>query len=282
MRTARPWITSLATVAGLTLLLAGCLKLDMAITISSDDTADGDVIFAVNKELLELTGANVEDVLGDTAVPSDIEGATQEPYDDGEFVGTRVRFDDVPIQELQERSEADTLTIARRGDTYVVEGQMDLTTQDAEASLEGNPFEEQIRQAFDSAEIRVAITFPGEVLETNGAVDGTTVTWRPVFGERNRIEAVASASGATTDEEAGPIGAGASGDDAAGSGLLWVLVALAVVIAIVALVVAARRRGGSEVAAPSGGAASPEPSAGVPPPPPPAADPDRPVGGPPD
>ena len=62
-------------------------------------------------------------------------------------------------------------------------------------ALQGNPFEDQITEAFDTAELRIAITFPGEVLETNGQVEGTTVTWEPVFGERNVLSAVASASG---------------------------------------------------------------------------------------
>ena len=92
MRTARAWIRSLVTLTGLTLLLAGCLKLDMAITISPDDTVDGELVFAVNKELLELSGQTVDDLLGQTDVPSDVEGATQEPYEDDRFVGTRVRL----------------------------------------------------------------------------------------------------------------------------------------------------------------------------------------------
>ena len=67
-------------------------------------------------------------------------------------------------------------------DTYEVTGVMDLTSDDAD--LVGNPFEDQIGDAFDTAELRVAITFPGEVLETNGQVDGTTVTWVPVSTSR--------------------------------------------------------------------------------------------------
>jgi hypothetical protein len=179
MRTARA-LRSIATLAGLTLLLAGCLKLDMAITISPDDTVDGEMVFAVNKQLLELTGQNVDDVLGDTTVPSDVEGATQEPYEDEDFVGTQVTFEDVALSDLSEGSDPDALTIVRSGDTYEVDGVMDLSTDDAD--LQGNPFEDQITQAFDTAELRIAITFPGEVLETNGQVDGTTVTWEPVFG----------------------------------------------------------------------------------------------------
>ena len=78
MPPARAWIRSLVSLTGLTLLLAGCLKLDMDITLSPDDTVDGEVVFAVNKEMLELTGQNIDDMLGDTAVPDDVEGATSD------------------------------------------------------------------------------------------------------------------------------------------------------------------------------------------------------------
>ena len=112
MRIARAWGRSLATVAVLTLVLTGCLKLDMALTVSPDDTVDGQIVFAVNKELLELTGQSVDDLLGDTTVPSDVEGATQEPYEDDTFVGTRVTFDSVPLERLQERSDPGSLSIS--------------------------------------------------------------------------------------------------------------------------------------------------------------------------
>jgi hypothetical protein len=280
MRTARA-LRSIATLAGLTLLLAGCLKLDMAITISPDDTVDGEMVFAVNKQLLELTGQNLDDVLGDATVPSDVEGATQEPYEDEDFVGTQVTFEDVALSDLSEGSDPDALTIVRSGDTYEVDGVMDLSTDDAD--LQGNPFEDQITQAFDTAELRIAITFPGEVLETNGQVDGTTVTWEPVFGERNVLTAVASASGdGASDSGDGTDAAGATGEDSGGNTLLYVIVGL-VIIAVVAGVFLMMRRKSSGAStdttgeiSPVGPATSPEPMTpptSTPPPPPPPVEP---------
>jgi hypothetical protein len=234
------------TFTGLTLLLAGCLKLDMAITLSPDDTVDGEIVFAVNKELLELTGRNIDDMLGDTAVPDDVEGATTEPYEDDRFAGTRVVFEDVALEDMQERSDPDSLSIERVGDTYEVSGVMDLGTEDAE--LEGNPFEEQITEAFDTAELRIAITFPGEVLETNGRVDGTTVTWQPVFGERTEITAVASASvgGSGAGDQGAEEGVEAAGssESSGGNAGLYVILGLIAVAAVVAGgVLMMRRRG---------------------------------------
>ncbi|HWC69763.1 MAG TPA: hypothetical protein VG993_01240 [Actinomycetota bacterium] len=298
MPTARAWIRGLATFAGLTLLLAGCLKLDMAITLSPEDTVDGEMVFAVNKELLELTGQNLDDLLGDTSLPEDVEGATTEPYEDERFVGTRVTFEGVALADMQESSDPDALTIERVGDTFEVGGVMDLATQDAE--IEGNPFEAQIKEAFDTAELRIAITFPGEVLETNGRVDGTTVTWEPVFGERTEIMAVASASseggeGSGEGTEDGTEAAGGSSEgSSSGNTLLYVILGLIAIAVVVGIFVMMRRRGAvstpagspfpsdqDAVTAPVSPASAPEPPAvppdapGVPPAPAPPVDPPR-------
>jgi hypothetical protein len=234
------------SLTGLTLLLAGCLKLDMDITLSPDDTVDGEVVFAVNKEMLELTGQNIDDMLGDTAVPDDVEGATSEPYEDERFAGTRVVFEDVALEDMQERSDPDSLSIERVGDTYEVNGVLDLGMEDAD--LEGNPFEEQITEAFDTAELRIAITFPGEVLETNGRVQGTTVTWRPVFGERTEITAVASAVPDSAGGDDGSEGTEAAGstESSGGDALRYAILGLIVLAVAVGVYVIVRRRGPSE------------------------------------
>jgi hypothetical protein len=282
MSTARRWIRSATLLAGLTVLLAGCLKLDMALTISPDDTVDGEMVFAVNKELLELTGQSVDDLLDGTAVPDDVPGATQEPYEDDRFVGTRVVFEDVALEDMQEGSDPDSLSIERTGDTYEVNGVMDLAADDAE--LEGNPFEDQLTEAFDTAELRIAITFPGEVLETNGQVDGTTVTWEPVFGERTELQAVASASGDGAAGDQGDEGTEAAGgseeDGSGGNAWLYAILGLVVVGMVFGLFLMMRRRGNDrpdagtpqvEVTAPMAAATPGPPSTPPPPPPPPAS-----------
>jgi hypothetical protein len=292
MWTARRWIRSVTLLAGLTLLLVGCLKLDMALTVSPDDTVDGEMVFAVNKELLELTGQSVDDLLGDTAVPDDVPGATQEPYEDDRFVGTRVVFEDVALEDMQEGSDPDSLSIERTGDTYEVNGVMDLTADDAE--LEGNPFEDQLTEAFETAELRIAITFPGEVLETNGQVDGTTVTWEPVFGERTELQAVASASGDGAEGDQGDVGdegteaaGGSEEDGSGGNAWLYAILGLVVVGVVVGLFLMMRRRGNgaSDEGTPQDAvtaplpAATPEPPPTPAPPPPPSASTEPPTPG---
>ena len=188
----------------LVFLMTGCIKLNMNLGINSDNTVSGTVEFGVQKELLDLTGQNVEDLLGsDAPFPSSAPGVTIEPFDDGEFAGQQFIFEDLPIEQFNSGGVAgasgataggagDTLQIARQGDTFVVTGVLDLSSGLSGAT---GPFGGTGgAQFFESAEIRIAITFPGEVLQApGGQIDGNTVTYVPEFGERLEINATGSA-----------------------------------------------------------------------------------------
>lgn len=261
-------VTRVAMVAALALLLTGCLKLDMDLAIQTDDTVDGSVVFAVNKDVLELTGGSIEDLTGgETPFPSDVEGVTTEDYDDGEFAGQQFSFDGVPIGVFASNTDdPDALSITREGDTFEVSGALDLTQGATGATGLGGA-----EQFFESAEIRIAITFPGEVIESNGTVDGNTVTWEPAFGERIEIQATGSAV------------EGASSSNT----LLWVVIGLAVValaVIVVVVVMMNRRKApeaavaeGAGMAAPMAEAAPPAPAAEVTPAVPPVSPAPEPV-----
>jgi hypothetical protein len=188
----------------LVFLMTGCIKLNMNLGINSDNTVSGTVEFGIQKELLDLTGQNVEDLLGSVApFPSSAPGVTIEPFDDGEFAGQQFTFEDLPIEQFNSGGIAgasgataggagDTLQIAREGDTFVVTGVLDLSSGLSGAT---GPFGGTGgAQFFESADIRIAITFPGEVLQApGGRIDGNTVTYVPEFGERLEINATGSA-----------------------------------------------------------------------------------------
>jgi len=199
-RTAR----RIGAFVALVFLMTGCIKLNMNVGINSDNTVSGTVEFGVQKELLDLTGQNVEDLLGSEApFPSEAPGVTIEPFDDGEFAGQQVIFEDMPIEEFNSGGIAgasgatgaatgEELQIARQGDTFVVTGVLDLSS-----GLSGvtGPFGGTGgAQFFESADVKIAITFPGEVLQApGGQIDGNTVTYVPEFGDRLEINATGSA-----------------------------------------------------------------------------------------
>ena len=265
-------------------LLTGCIKLNMNLGINSDNTVSGSIQFGVQKELLDLTGQSVEDLLGTAApFPSDAPGVTVKPFDDGEFAGQEFTFDSVPLDEFNSGGIAggtgasgisgvtgtsgDALNISREGDTFVVTGVLDLSSGLSGAT---GPFGGSGgAQLFQSAQIKIAITFPGAVIDASGGqVDGNTVTYVPKFGERLEINATGSA---IDNGEAADVTGGSSD-----SNLVLILIivgAVVVVLIVVFLVLRGRRnRGGGDAGTPTGfGESAPAPTlGGVAPPPAPS------------
>lgn len=216
--------------------LSGCLKLDMQLDLQPDDTVDGSMVVAISNELADLAGedpgALAEQLVQDMDL-TDVENARTEPYDDGDYVGSTLYFEDEPLDSFGSGGTEDELRIVREGDEYVVTGVLDLS-EGAEA---GTMF-----GMGDTFDVRIGVSFPGDVAEHNGTLDGRTVTWEPQIGERLEINARGSAV------EGGP---------AALPLPLPVLIAIGVVALVgiglvIFFVLRSRRNDGPAVAAPGG------------------------------
>lgn len=177
-------------ITALALVLAGCVKLDMALEVSSDNKVSGSMIFAFQKSAMEAMGQDPKEMAEQSVqVDDSVEGVSAAPYDEGDFAGAKYTFDAVTLDDFNKTSKEDGgLVIERQGDTFVVSGEMDLSSGDT-TGLEG------MDAAFASAEIKIAITFPSGVSESNGQVSGNTVTWEPKLGEMTTFEATAGATG---------------------------------------------------------------------------------------
>ncbi len=218
----------------LAVMSTGCLRAYQDLTLHQDDTVDGTIVFAVDKDLLELSGQSVDDFMGEVTgdnagIPAGIEFET-EPYDEDDFVGEKFTFTGAPLEQFGGSGTAEELSIKREGDTFVVQGTFDATGDEFDPS--SVPGGEGLLDTFD---VRVSVTFPGEVTSHNGELDGTTVRWKLELGQVNEIEAVGSAIGT---------GDGGGGGGAGGETLVWVLLGIAVVagIALVVLLVVSRRK----------------------------------------
>jgi hypothetical protein len=232
-------------------LMSACLKLDMNLSVSSDNTVSGTIIFAIQKQILELAGGSVDDLFSEAPLPSDAPGVTVKDYEDDQFAGKEISFDSVPIAQFSGDTE-DELKITREGDVFRVSGALDLSSALSGATgvsgFDPSTF-------LEGAELKIQITFPGEVIDSNGEVSGNTVTWIPVVGERTDIQATASA-----------VEGGSSSNL-----ILWIVLgAVAVVLIIVILVMLSRRNrpkaDGAEGAAPAPDAmAESAPAAAAPP-----------------
>ncbi|WP_402462972.1 LppM family (lipo)protein [Isoptericola aurantiacus] len=254
----RPRAVAAALAALVVLALAGCMKIDMEFTLSEEDTVSGSIVMAISNDFADSVGMDPQDLWdsanqGDDSLTDELpEGSSEEPYSDGEYTGTRITYADQPIESMS--TGTDELSITREGDEYVVQGVMDMSGA-AEDAEELGDMPADMMEGFD---IRIAVTFPGEVGETNGEVDGTTVSWHPQFGESTEIlargsaVAGASAGGSEDTDEAAPgqdeaTGGSADGDDTSAtdtaevsdeSGFPWWMVGLVLGLAILGGIVA--------------------------------------------
>jgi hypothetical protein len=212
-------------------LLTGCIKLNVDFTVSSDNTVSGTMVFAFSKQLLQLTGQSAQDLIGSSApIPSSVPGMSAKPYDDGEFAGEEYTFDAVPLTQFNS-DDPTSISIVRSGDTFTVSGVLDLSSATGASGATGTI--PGLDQALAGADIRISVSFPGAVTDSNGVVDGSTVTWNPKIGQRVELRATAGAIG--------------SGSSSTSSIVLIGLIALGVIvlIVVVTLVMRGRRSGGS-------------------------------------
>ena len=219
----------IAFALSLALLLAGCLRAKQDLTLNPDDTVDGVITIAVSEQLISLSGSSSDEVLqqiteGESPVP---EGADVEvsDYDEDGYVGKVYTFTGAPLSSITDQGD---LSITHEGDTFVVDGNLDLSAGETPI----DPNDPTTQELLSQLDVSLSVTFPGDVTDHNGSLDGTTVTWTPAFGEATSIHAVGSAI------------------DGGSSSLMWILIGLGVVLLIVvALIVVLRGRGkpGAEV-----------------------------------
>jgi len=237
-----------AAAAASILLLTGCVKLDMNLTVSAKDTVSGTYIIAVDKALLQLANQDPDALyqqltatIGQAPLPK---GASIEAkkYDDGKFAGATITIDGVPISQMNKiggtgtdtgDSSASNFSLTHDGDVFHFSA-----TIDTSSSSQGDTDISIPASAASEAEIRVMMTFPGDVTETNGDKHGTSVTWAPAFGEKAVLTATAKDSGGSSSS------GGSSGSSTINTWLIAIAIVagLAVVIAVLVMLLVRNRR----------------------------------------
>lgn len=176
-----------AIVALMPFLLTSCVKFDVDLVVNKDSTVSGTMIFAVSDALSSLADGNDAEStdVTDELVDPKTKGVTVERYDQGGFTGQRITLDKVPFSEFQKGGESGDLTISRDGNLVTLNGFLDLSMENS-----GNS-EDEFSQAiassiFASADLKIRVTFPAEVVSTTGELsdDRRTVIWKPKIGDR--------------------------------------------------------------------------------------------------
>lgn len=210
-------------VGVLVLALAGCVRFQADLTLNPENTVDGSIVVAVlvsedtdeaREQSLSAAEQIEADLLGSLR---DASGVTTSEYEQDEYLGSRIVFDDVALDAFSGQSE-DSLKIVREDDEYVFTGALDFSGESVPPEDTGEG---------DDDNLTVSVTFPGEVTEHNGELSGTTVTWATAVDQRLEMSARGSAT------PAGPpilliVGIG--------------LVALLVIAAVVAVLLFVRSR----------------------------------------
>lgn len=262
-RTIRRRAAALTAAAAAAALASGCIKLDADLTLQGE-TANGTLLTAVEASALEAAGIAPEEFLAEGDVfgsePGEglgqADGVTAEEYDDGEWVGVRYVLDDAGFEVINDYSEE---TGGMRIDYDSDEGRyefvadVDMTLDELDEDLgpgapgEGTPGEGDMpaidpQMFLEDMEMNVSITFPGEVIEHNGELSGTTVSWSTTAGEQTEMRAVA------LDRPMGQA-PGAGAGSSSGFGMIGWLAVAAIAIAVLGagtivtvVVVASRRR----------------------------------------
>ncbi|MCE0768706.1 DUF3153 domain-containing protein [Pseudonocardia kujensis] len=202
-------VSVLLLVATAVALLGGCARVRAALAVQPDDTVTGEIVIATPEKGPDDKGPAIS---VPPALASDVD--VSEYRQDG-YTGSVLRFSGLTFDQVGQLSAAGGqagerahLTLRRAGNRIVLEGAADLTTVPV-----------------DRADFQLKVSFPGEVLDTNGDSEAGTVSWTFTPGEVGDVNAVV-----------------AYDDPQAPSATAWTL-ALAVIVlgAVAAVVVLARR-----------------------------------------
>lgn len=187
--TRRRILPRLLAAGVLVLALAGCVRFQADIALDVDNVVDGQIIVAVlDTEKTEESRANALGYVADIESSllgslRDAPGVTTTQYDQDDYFGTLIDFDDVPLTAFSGQ-RPESLRFERDGDFYVFTGTLDFTAQSIPSDGES-----------DDDNLRVSITFPGEIVEQkNGVVSGTTVTWSTAIDQRVEMSARGAAN----------------------------------------------------------------------------------------
>jgi len=170
-----------------TVMLTGCVKLDLALEVNTDSTISGSMIFAVSDSLADL-GADASSGLpaADSLVDSKAEGVTVTPYKKDGYTGSTYTFDRVPFSAFKSNgSTSNDIKVERIGNQIKLTGALDFSYGDSTDA--SDPFSSLLAQSISSsADLKISVKFPVKVLSSTGTIseDGKTVTWIPKLGEK--------------------------------------------------------------------------------------------------
>jgi hypothetical protein len=170
-----------------TILLTGCVKMDLALEINSDKTVSGTLIYAISDALSELGTASEDTDPTADLFDTSAEGVTVAEYKEDGYTGTKITLDRVPISAFNKQGgESGGFQIIRDENLITLKGELDLSSGDTEDSDNSEWGDALAKSLFATADLSISVKFPVKVLSTTGTIseDGRTVSWKPQLGEK--------------------------------------------------------------------------------------------------
>jgi len=157
-----------------TSLLSGCARVRAALAVQPDDTVTGEILIATPEKSADDPGPTI-------TIPSELESDVDvSPYRQDGYAGSVLRFSGLTFAQVASLTQvagpagnAVRLDMRRVGSRVLLGGAVDLTTVPV-----------------DRADFQLKIGFPGQVVDTNGDTDDSTVSWTFVPGEVGDTNAV--------------------------------------------------------------------------------------------
>lgn len=194
-------LAAVGTALAVTLALAGCVRFQADLSVDDANRLDGDIVVAVitndepgSADQARESSAEIETQLLPALRGAD--GVTAQPYEQDDYVGTRFTLADTPMQALDGGDADGALRLTREGDVFTFTGRLDFTPDDTpDAGTDGTSGTGAPETPADPGDggIEVRMTFPGEVIEHDGELSGTTVTWSTSLEGAVDMRATASA-----------------------------------------------------------------------------------------
>ncbi|MBU3064049.1 DUF3153 domain-containing protein [Nocardia sp. NEAU-G5] len=183
----RTW-SAVLLIALLMPLLAGCLRVQVSMGVSSNDRVSGRIVVAV-------VPANAKDKGPQLKVPPTLTAKVRvEPYAQDGYLGSQVYFDDLTFGEVGELGGLSSQTQGMFNLQFVRTG--DLVTLSGRADLKSVPPQ--------GSDIQFTVAFPARVATTNGTRGGdSVVSWKLPAGDVSTLHAEVSYADPNTRSFAG-------------------------------------------------------------------------------
>ncbi|MBB5475525.1 LppM family (lipo)protein [Micromonospora parathelypteridis] len=226
----------------------------MGLTVNADDTVDGQLLLTAQKSLLSQRNKNIQAAFAELRqdVPALPQGE-ETGYADDKLFGTQISYHKAPLAGF----DTESVKLVRDGDLYRFTLPLDPSKYGGKVAQQ-NPQQQQAFLTLMSFEI--SVTFPGRVIDSNGTVNGRSVSWK-VDPNQNKPAELRAVAEAPPRPSASP--AAASDEGGIGCPLVVGGVLVVLLLGAVGVLLLLRRRRPAAPAAP-GPTPPPGPPAGAP------------------